>query len=85
LAGLHRPEILWYLGANLLFLSPSVYQVRNEHNLLKDFSQEVPLYTQAHDLINILEGFATEAKSACDLMLDVYVTSIAMTYSAIWN
>ena len=65
-------KILWYLGANLLFLSPSVYQVRNEHNLLKDFSQEVPLYTQAHDLINLLEGFATEAKSASDLLLDVY-------------
>lgn len=65
-------KILWQLGANLLFLSPSVYQIRNEHNLLKDFQQEVPLYTQSQGLIDLLAGLTLEAKSACDSMHAVY-------------
>jgi hypothetical protein len=65
-------KLLWCMGANLLFLSPSVYQIRNEHNLVKDLTEEVPLYTQVHELIDLLENFTNDTRDACDLMLEVY-------------
>ncbi|MGE5659344.1 MAG: STELLO glycosyltransferase family protein [Actinomycetota bacterium] len=65
-------KLLWCMGAHLLFLSPSVYQIRNIHNLVKDFNEEVPLYTQAQELMNLLNDFTPPVTSACDLMLAVY-------------
>jgi hypothetical protein len=65
-------KLLWCMDANLLFLSPSVYQIRNEHNLVKDLRDEVPLYTQVHDLIDLLKNFKASAIDGCDLMLEIY-------------
>jgi hypothetical protein len=65
-------KLLWCMGANLLFLSPSVYQIRNEHNLVKDLTEEVPLYTQVHELIYLLEEFKKSTTNSCDLMLEMY-------------
>jgi hypothetical protein len=35
---------LWETGGGVIFHSPTVYQERNEHNLLRDFEDEVPGY-----------------------------------------
>lgn len=35
---------LWALGKRLIFSAPTVRQERNEHNLLRDFADEVPGY-----------------------------------------
>ena len=35
---------LWELGGGVIFHAPTVYQERNEHNLLRDFEDEVPGY-----------------------------------------
>lgn len=37
-------RIAWECGWNILFLSPTVYQERNEHYLLYDFVDEIPGY-----------------------------------------
>jgi hypothetical protein len=37
-------RIAWEYGWKIAFYSPTVYQERNEHDLLKDFRQEVPGY-----------------------------------------
>lgn len=37
-------RLLWTCGWNLSFHSATVYQERNEHNLLRDFADEVPGY-----------------------------------------
>jgi hypothetical protein len=38
---------LWEIGEGVTFHSPSeVYQDRNEHDLLKDFEDEIPGYLQ---------------------------------------
>lgn len=37
-------RIAWANNWNILFYSPTVYQERNEHNLLKDFQDEIPGY-----------------------------------------
>jgi hypothetical protein len=43
---------LWETGEGIVFRSPSVYQERNEHNLLKDFEDEIPGYVN-NDKIRI--------------------------------
>lgn len=37
-------RIAWTCGWSILFHSPTVRQERNEHNLLKDFEEEIPGY-----------------------------------------
>jgi hypothetical protein len=37
-------RIAWVNGWNILFSNATVYQQRNEHNLLKDFEDEIPGY-----------------------------------------
>jgi len=39
---------------------------------MKDFSDEIPLYTQVHNLIDLLENFTSDAGDACELMLEMY-------------
>jgi STELLO glycosyltransferases len=65
-------RLLWCIDSSVLFLSPSVYQLRNQHNLMKDFSDEIPLYTQVHNLIDLLEKFTSDSSDACELMIEMY-------------
>ncbi|CAD5961626.1 putative glycosyltransferase STELLO2 [Planktothrix tepida] len=65
-------RLLWCMDSAVLFLSPSVYQLRNEHNLLKDFEAEVPLYTDVKKFIDLLESFSSESRQASELMVELY-------------
>lgn len=47
-------RILWACGWNLSFHKATVYQKRNEHNLLKDFEQEVSGYLNNDQIIDDL-------------------------------
>lgn len=47
-------RILWELDSRLIFLSSSVYQERNFHNFMKDFIQELELYTKTESLLENL-------------------------------
>lgn len=67
-------RLLWFLGSSLLFLSPSVYQLRNQHNLLIDFNEEIPLYTKTDELVNLLESFDADSTSdPCSLIEKIYI------------
>ena len=55
LRGWIAQRLQWEIGGYLLFLSPSVYQMRNEHDFLKDFKEEIPLYLETENTIRILE------------------------------
>lgn len=46
---------LWALGGRLAFGNASVYQIRNVHNLLTDFTQELEVYTRTNQVIDILD------------------------------
>ena len=39
---MHRD--VWEIDSGIVFHSPTVYQERNEHSLLKDFVDEIPGY-----------------------------------------
>jgi hypothetical protein len=47
-------RILWTIDAKLLFSSPSVYQIRNEHNIMSDFKQEIEGYLSVDKIVDVL-------------------------------
>lgn len=49
-------RIAWENDWNILFFPPSVYQERNIHNLLKDFSEEIPGYLHNQKICSSLES-----------------------------
>jgi hypothetical protein len=48
-------RIMWENGWHLLFHWPTVWQERNEHNLLKDFQDEIPGYLNNDRIVKTLE------------------------------
>lgn len=46
---------LWELGTGVVFHAPEVWQERNVHDLMRDFSDEVPGYQRNHSIAEILE------------------------------
>jgi hypothetical protein len=55
---------LWAMDAQLVFHGPEVFQDRNEHNLLRDFEQEVPGYLENERFRQVLEGLALDSGEA---------------------
>ena len=51
---------LWALGTGVLFHAPEVYQERNPHNLMRDFSDEVVGYEQNDRIAKILQSTSLE-------------------------
>ncbi len=49
-------RIAWEYGWKIAFYSPTVYQERNLHNLLKDFQDEVPGYLNNSRIAKALES-----------------------------
>lgn len=47
---------LWELGEGVVFHPATVYQERNEHNLLRDFEDEIPGYLLNDKIRKALEG-----------------------------
>jgi hypothetical protein len=53
---------LWEIGQGVTFHSPSeVYQERNEHDLMKDFKDEVPGYLYNEEIVSILGKLKLES------------------------
>jgi hypothetical protein len=59
-------RIAWTCGWNILFHQADVYQKRNEHNLVKDFEDEVPGYLNNSRIVAMLEDL--DLKSGVDNM-----------------
>ncbi len=57
---------LWQGGCTLAYASPVVYQIRNEHNLLRDFEQEIDLYRYAEQWCRQLHAVVAETKTPKD-------------------
>lgn len=49
-------RIAWECGWQVMYHNATVFQERNEHNLLRDFEQEIPGYLLNNKIRNILEG-----------------------------
>lgn len=60
-------RLLWDIGGSLSFMAPTVYQERNEHDLLVDFVDEIDLYTKADVLVPFLLSWKSRGKNLCEL------------------
>ena len=60
---------LWEMGEGVTFHSPAeVYQDRNDHDLLKDFQDEIPGYLLNDKIVNILQGLELDG----DVLKNMY-------------
>jgi hypothetical protein len=87
-------RILFSIGRTVSYHSPVVRQVRNEHNLLNDFNDEILLYTKASVIIENLQALTFEVEqtltskiSECysSLINIGIVTAEEMKFLAAWN
>ncbi|MBK1645083.1 hypothetical protein CKO25_10545 [Thiocapsa imhoffii] len=51
---------LWAMGRGLVFHGPEVFQARNEHDLMRDFDDEIPGYRSNRSIANCLEGLTLD-------------------------
>lgn len=52
---------LWELEQGVVFHAAEVHQERNEHDLMRDFNDEVPGYQRNRELVKVLEGLHLRA------------------------
>lgn len=68
-------KCLWELGEGVTFHSPSeVFQDRNEHDLLKDFEDEIKGYLRNDEIVEILSALNLKKgeENICNNMLTCY-------------
>lgn len=58
---------LWAMGFGVVFHAPEVFQQRNEHNLMRDFEDEVPGYLNNARMADVLDGLLLSGHPASDL------------------
>ncbi len=58
--GFVAQRIAWANGWGVLFHEPTVWQERNEHNLMRDFKDEIPGYLNNAEIGRQLEGLSLE-------------------------
>lgn len=58
--GFVAQRIAWANGWNLLFHSPTVYQERNAHNLMRDFKDEIAGYLNNRNIAEFFEELSLE-------------------------
>lgn len=66
---------LWEIGEGVTFHSPSeVFQKRNEHDLLKDFEDEVPGYLKNEKIVEVLGNLKLKqgVENICDNLYTCY-------------
>jgi hypothetical protein len=73
-------RIAWENGWAVLFKGPDVYQERNEHNLMRDFADEVPGYLNNRRIGTQLDALKLEAgpKNIGDNLIKCYEELVRM-------
>jgi STELLO glycosyltransferases len=65
-------RIAWECGWSILYHEPTVWQERNEHNLMKDFEDEIPGYSNNFNICKELQALVL--KSGQENMFDNLIT-----------
>lgn len=66
-------RIMWERGHELSFHAPTVYQERNEHDLMRDFSDEVVGYVRNAEIAECLGALNLDAQSSGDVLMSCYL------------
>jgi len=65
-------RILWEMGGNLTFMHTTTYtKDRNDHDYIKDFKGELPIFLETNQLIDILDSLSLN-KDPSTSLLKVY-------------
>ncbi len=72
LRSLVAQPILWAAGRRLCFTSATVFQDRNEHDYMKDFESEVPMYLTGRRAFEIAVAAVQATRSLGDNLWAVY-------------
>lgn len=73
-------RLLWDIGGNLSFTQAAVVQERNIHDFLKDYQDELDLYSHAGTLIKFLRQWNSESPNLGDRILDLHQALIANNF-----
>jgi hypothetical protein len=67
-------RIAWECGWSVLYHEPTVWQERNEHNLMKDFEDEIPGYSNNFNICKKLQSLNLKAGQAniCENLITCY-------------
>lgn len=55
-------RVAWECGWSVLFHGPTVWQERNDHNLMRDFEDEVPGYLNNSAIREALESLSLQKR-----------------------
>jgi len=66
-------RILWDIRAEVAFLPPTVDQIRNAHDYLLDFEEEMDLYFKAEPLAKFLNEWSSDKPTLPERILDVAI------------
>lgn len=72
LRGLIAQPILASMNRHIGFGTATVFQKRNEHDYLKDFESEIPVYLHSEATVDIAEKQASSHKKTPDMLRDIY-------------
>ena len=73
---------LWEMGYGMVFHGPEVVQVRNPHDLMRDFNDEIPGYQRNRELVEVLESLnlRTGADAVPDNLRTCYEALVARDF-----
>lgn len=72
LRGIVAQPILWAKGYQLGFTEATVVQERNEHDFMRDFESEIPMYLKIEESLEIATKIASPDMSVSDNLVAVY-------------
>ncbi|KFH66404.1 hypothetical protein MVEG_06929 [Podila verticillata NRRL 6337] len=64
-------RLLWDVNGSLSFTKPTVDQIRNAHNYLDDFNDELRIYNQTAKFIDFLDSWKSTSKDLEDRIVDL--------------
>ena len=67
-------RISWECGWSILYHEPTVWQERNAHNLMKDFEDEIPGYSNNFNICKELQALALKPgqENICENLITCY-------------
>lgn len=72
LRGLIAQPLMWLYDYHLGFLPATVVQKRNEHDFMKDFESEVPMYYHTEKVIELVSAAIRKDDSISDNLFNAY-------------
>jgi hypothetical protein len=72
LRGLIAQPIMWNYGYRLAFAEAIVIQKRNAHDLIEDFTLEIPMYLNIKKVVQIAKSEVNPKKNILDNLINIY-------------